>query len=195
MSHKKKEDKDDLYALKRKILKEKRILQNKIIGNDTVDGSTFQRFYGESTKTRRALKIELFGSKSKASKYNDDTSIEKFVEDILVEAGVKFVKQKAIRYINVDFFLPDTNIAIEACGDYWHANKNLYSKPKNEIQRKNIIKDEVSKKILFDSRINRLEIWEDDIKKRPELVKEKLLEIISRDHDAETVLSLSSYDW
>lgn len=181
MSHKKKEDKDDLYALKRKILKEKRILQNKIIGNDTVDGSTFQRFYGESTKTRRALKIELFGSKSKASKYNDDTSIEKFVEDILVEAGVKFVKQKAIRYINVDFFLPDANIALQINGCYWHACSKCYPNgPKNEIQRKNIEKDKVATEIILGKNHILVDIWAHEIEEDPETVKSRILELIEK---------------
>ena len=135
---KEKSEKFDLYGFKRKLLKEKRVLRNQIIGNDSVDGSTFQRFYGESTKTRRALKIEMFGSKSKASGTDGkDTSIEIFIEKILEESGIDFKKQKAIRYINVDFYIPSLNLAIEVCGDYWHVNKKLYPEPKNNIQRKN----------------------------------------------------------
>lgn len=193
----KSEEKFDLYGLKRKILKEKRVLRNQIIGNDTVDGSTFQRFYGESTKTRRALKIEMFGSKSKASGTDGkDTSIEIFVEKVLTEEGIVFKKQKAIRFINVDVFIPEKNLAIEVCGDYWHVNKNLYSQPKNEIQRKNLEKDRITKDLLMKEGVHRLEIWEMDIKKRPDIVRAKLIEAIrSIDPDSKETLSLSSYDW
>lgn len=178
MEKKSKENKNDLYSAKRKILKEKRVLRNKIIGNDTVDGSTFQRFYGESTKTRRALKIEMFGSKSKASKYGDDTSIEKFVENILIENKVEFKKQKAIRFINVDFFVPSKNLVIQVNGDYWHCNPKLYPEPKNNIQRKNIEKDRVATKIILDGGFNLLEIWESDIKEDPAAVEQKVLALI-----------------
>lgn len=190
----KKEKSFDLYANKRKIQKEVRKIKNQILGTDTVDGSTFQRFYGEATKTRRALKIEMFGSKSKASKYGDDTSIEKFVEEILIESGVEFKKQKAIRYINTDYYIPSLELAIEVCGDYWHANPKLYPKPKNNIQRKNIEKDRISKEIIRGEGISRLEIWEDDIKNKPELVKEKLLFILSKDKP-DCVTEISSHDW
>jgi G:T-mismatch repair DNA endonuclease (very short patch repair protein) len=191
-----KSEKFDLYAFKRQILKEKRVLRNEIIGNDTVDGSTFQRFYGESTKTRRALKIEMFGSKSKASGTDgQDTSIEVFIEQVLKEAGITFKKQKAIRYINVDFFVADKNLAIEVCGDYWHVNKNLYSEPKNDIQRKNLEKDRITKEILLGEGVHRLEIWESDIKNKPEVVKVKLLEIINTIDPKSEVKALSSYDW
>jgi G:T-mismatch repair DNA endonuclease (very short patch repair protein) len=175
MEKKQKENKNDLYSLKRKLLKEKRVLRNKVIGNDTVDGSTFQRFYGESTKTRRALKIEMFGSKSKASKYGDDTSIEKFVEDFLVSKNIEFKKQKAIRFINVDFFVPSKNLVIQVNGDYWHCNPKLYPTPKNNIQKKNIEKDKIATKIIMDAGLNLLEIWESDIKEDPLRVQERIL--------------------
>lgn len=185
--------KADLYAEKRKALKEIRKLKNIALGTDTVDGSTFQRFYGESTKTRRALKIEMFGSKSKSSKYGDDTSIEKFIEELLIKMNVEFKKQKAIRYINVDFYLPKQNLAIEVCGDFWHANEKIYLEPKNEIQRKNIEKDKISKNIILSQNISRLEIWEDDIKNRPKLVEEKLLEIVKKNDNV--VYDTSSHNW
>jgi G:T-mismatch repair DNA endonuclease (very short patch repair protein) len=198
MSEKSEKSKDfNLYEEKKKILKDKRVLRNKIIGNDTVDGSTFQRHYGELTKTRRALKIEFFGSKSKASGTDGkDTSIEVFVENLLTELGVDFKKQKAIRYINVDFFVKDRNLAIEVCGDYWHVNSRVYETPKNNIQKKNLEKDRLSKEVLKKAKVHRLEIWELDIKKSPEIVRQKLKEVLeSTDFESEELLDLSSHDW
>lgn len=175
-----KDKKFDLYAEKRKLLKEKRKIMNQVIGNDQVDGSTYQRLYSEATKTRRALKIELFGSKSKSSKYGDDTSIEKFVYDILDQENIKYVPQKAIRYINVDAYLPNHKMIIQVHGDYWHANKRLYPEPKNNIQRKNIEKDRIANEIAKSSGYHLVEIWEMDIKDKPLAVKEKLLRAIAR---------------
>lgn len=173
----KKKDQNDLYGLKRQILKQKRELRNSILGTDTVDGSSMQRFYGELTKTKRALKIELFGSKSKASATEgEETSIEKFVREILEEAKVNFKEQKAIRYVNVDFFCPDVKAVIQVHGCYWHACSKCYpAGPKNDIQRKNIEKDVVANQFIEEAGYKLVEIWHHEINEDPEAVKERIL--------------------
>jgi DNA mismatch endonuclease (patch repair protein) len=175
----KEKPKNDLAAIKRNILKEKRKLRAKILGVDEVDGNTMQRVYGELTKTRRALKVELFGSKTKASGTDgEDTSIEKFVEECLIEAGLNFKKQKAIRFINVDMFLPDHNIVIQVHGCYWHACSKCYpAGPKNNIQRKNIEKDKVANEIIEKAGYKLFEIWAHEIEENPEDVKRRISEI------------------
>lgn len=176
MSEEDKKEKFDLYALKRKINKEKRVLRNKILGTDTVDGSSMMRTYTEATKTRRALKVEFFNSKSKASKYGDDTSIETFVYDILDEIGVKYIKQKAIRIHNVDAYLPEFNTIIQIHGCYYHGCPTCYLVPKNNIQRKNIEKDRKANQTFEKEGHILVEIWEHEIKNEPEKVKERLVE-------------------
>jgi G:T-mismatch repair DNA endonuclease (very short patch repair protein) len=197
MPKKPKDEKPDLYSLKRKLNKQKREIRNKILGTDTVDGSSMQRFYSEATKTRRALKIEYFGSKSKASNYGDDTSIEKFIYDLLNEWNIEYKPQKAIRYINVDAMLPAYNTVLQINGDYWHCHPKLYPEPKNNIQRKNIEKDKVALDIIKKAGHHLIEIWEDDIKKRPELVSEKLFNLLAqiKNGEIQCILSASSIDW
>lgn len=177
----KKNDKDDLYAMKRKMLKEKRMLRNQILGTDTVDGTSMQRFYGESTKTRRALKIEFFGSKSKASATEgEETSIERFVREILEEANVSFKEQKAIRYVNVDFFLLEQKAVIQVHGCYWHACTKCYPDgPKNDIQRKNIEKDVVANQFIADAGYKLIEIWHHEINEDPDAVKERIIKEVT----------------
>jgi G:T-mismatch repair DNA endonuclease (very short patch repair protein) len=192
----KKEKPNDLYGLKRQILKKKREVRNKILGTDTVDGSSMQRFYSEATKTKRALKIEFFGSKSKASATEgEETSIEKFVREILEAAEIPFKEQKSIRFINVDFFLPEHSTVVQVHGDYWHCHPKLYPEPKNNIQRKNIEKDKVANEIIKGAEFHLIEVWEDDIKHRPELVKTKLLEVIDGTKQATALLFVCSSDW
>jgi DNA mismatch endonuclease (patch repair protein) len=174
-----KSEKNDLASIKRNILKEKRKLRAKILGVDEVDGNTMQRVYGEFTKTRRALKVEFFGSKTKASgTEGEDTSIEKFVEQVLIESGIKHVKQKAIRYINVDMFLPDHGVVIQVHGCYWHGCAKCYpAGPKNNIQRKNIEKDKVANDIVEKAGFRLFEIWAHEIQENPEDVKRRITEI------------------
>ena len=189
--------KDDLYAQKREMLKQARTVRNKILGTDEVDGTTMQRFYGEATKTKRALKIEFFGSKSKASATKgEETSIEKTVREWLEEANINFKEQKAVRYINVDFFLPEKNIIIQCHGTYWHCDPREYSVPKNNIQRKNIEKDIVANDIIKQQKYFLIDVWQKDLEERPTETRAKLLKIIENGPIAtEEVWSVSSIDW
>lgn len=165
--------------LKRKFQREKRDLRKQVLGiDDQIDGS-LQKVYGESTKTRRAIKVELFGSKSKASKYGEDTSLEIFVKNILDEAKIEYIPQKSLRYINVDYFVPSLKLVIQVHGDFWHINPKLYKEPTNDIQKRNLKKDKITNEIVSDFGYILLEIWENEIKKKPEKVKKELLKIIS----------------
>ena len=190
-----KEKKNDLYALKRRMLKKKRELRNKILGTDTVDGTSMQRFYSEATKTRRAFKIEHFGSKSKASAtQGKETSIEKKCKQLLDKIGVQYKEQKQIRYINVDFFLPEYNLAIECNGEYWHCDPVIYpAGPKNKIQVKNIEKDRISESIVIGKKINRLVLWEKDFNDLD--VLESKLRKFFETIDKEDVKSFDSNTW
>lgn len=134
-----------------------------------------QRVYDEATKTRRAIKIEAGLSKSKG----EETSIEKFVEDFLVELGIPFKKQKRIRYINVDFFIPSINLVVEIHGCYWHACPKCYpAGPKNDIQKKNILKNERMEEFVSEAKYDLFIVWDHDIKNNPEELKKNLKESI-----------------
>lgn len=191
-----KEEKFDLYGAKRKILKQKRVLRAEILKVDSVDGGTMQRFYGESTKTRRALKIQFFGSQSKSSKYGDETSIETKFEELLTRNNIAFIKQRAIRFINTDFFLPDYNLAVETNGGYWHSDPKLYPEPKNNIQRKNIEKDKISKEIILGQGIHRLIVWESELQNEETIsnLEKKFLKFLTTLTDKEAV-SEDSNNW
>ena len=178
---KEKEEIKDLYLLKRKMQRDKRDIRKKVLGIDEDHTDTsMQRIYGEATKTRRALKVELFGSKSKASATKgEETSIEAFVREALEEVGVKFIEQKAIRYINVDFFLPEHNVVIQVEGCYWHACPVCYPLgPKNMTQRKNVEKDKQTDEIIKEFGSKMFKIWGHELKENKQKVLSKLLEKI-----------------
>lgn len=174
---KKKGNVKDMYLLRRKIQREKRDLRKKALGieGDHTDTS-MQRMYGEATKTKRALKVELFGSKSKASATKgEETSIETFVREFLQKEEIKFVEQKALRFINVDFFLPDTKTVIQVHGCYWHCCPTCYPEgPKNTMQKKNIEKDKQADDIVAQFKYKQINIWEHEIKQSPGGVLERL---------------------
>lgn len=168
----------DLYKQKRELLKQKRELRKKIMGRDG-EKSSMQRVYGEKTKTVRAIKVEMFGSKSKASGTDgQETSIETFVKDCLVENGLKFVEQKAIRFVNVDFFLPEFNLVIQAEGCYFHVCPKCYPKgPKNQQQIRFLEKDKQSEEIVLGAGYKLLKIWHHEIIEDAERVKQIIRDI------------------
>jgi very-short-patch-repair endonuclease len=52
--------------------------------------------------------------------YRGETSIERKVAAALRALGIEFVREYRIGRYSIDFFVPASNIAIEADGDYWH---------------------------------------------------------------------------
>lgn len=162
---------------RREIQKYKRDLMRNAMGVGE-ESSTNQRIYGEATKTRRAVKTELFGNKSKMV----DTTIEVWVEDFLKEKQIKFVKQKAIRYLNYDFFLKDYNIIIECQGCYWHCCPICYpAGPKNNIQKINLTKNDAKRKVAAEAKKVLIEIWSHEIEKTPDVVKQRIESVLSYD--------------
>lgn len=191
MPKKSKENVRDLYLVRRKAQREKRALRKKALGiEDDHADSSMQRKNTIASKTKRAIKIELFQSKSKSSGTDGkETSIEAFVRNILEEEKIKFIEQKAISFVNVDFALSDKKIAIQVHGDYFHCNPRLYPEPKNSSQRKNLEKDKQATELIKKAGYVLIEIWELDIKKRPDAVRKGLLSAIEKGTDA------SSVDW
>lgn len=164
----------DLYKLKRELQKQKREIRKKALGIEDQDSAMMRR-YDEATKTRRAVKTELFGNRSKQI----DTSIELFVQDILDEQKIEFIPQKALRWCNYDFYLVKENIAIECEGTYWHCDPREYPKgPKNDIQRKNLEKNKMKQEICQSLNIPLMRVHELDIKKDPIKTKEQILKFI-----------------
>ena len=166
--------------IKREYQKLRRELKKQALGGTE---STHERIYSEATKTRRAVKTEIFGNKSKQA----DTSIEIWFEDFLKENNIKYIKQKAIRYLNYDFYLQDYNIACEICGCYWHGCPVCYpAGAKNEIMRKNIIKNEVKRQIAKEQNIQLIEVWGHEIEKSPNETKEKILKALNDSKNTST---------
>jgi DNA mismatch endonuclease (patch repair protein) len=113
-----------------------------------------------------------------------NTKPEGFVENILLQSGFNFEK-----YSNMigrpDFILKDRRVAIFTDGDFWHGYrigpKRLSAK--SEFWRKKIMANKARDRrvtaILRREGWTVVRIWEHDIKKRPDEVKAKVLELIS----------------
>lgn len=103
-------------------------------------------------------------AKAKRMAETSPTSIEIALYGALTELGITFERQHAIRWYVVDAFIPATNTIVEANGDYWHTNPEVYPDgPKDEIQRRRFAVDQ-RRRTYFANRGYRLvELWEKDI--------------------------------
>lgn len=88
-------------------------------------------------------------------------------QKILKDLGIIFKEQILIgEKFLVDVFIPDKNIIIQWDGDYWH----------NKAKRKllDLSQDSYMKKCGY----NVIRFWESEVKKNPDIVKQKIKEIV-----------------
>jgi G:T-mismatch repair DNA endonuclease (very short patch repair protein) len=97
-----------------------------------------------------------------ANKAKKDTKIEIIVKEVLDKLDINYKKNyRCGRYI-FDFYLKDHKLVIECQGDYWHGNLE-YFENLNEIQLKNIERDESKKKYIAENDLKSLFLWENEI--------------------------------
>lgn len=99
---------------------------------------------------------------------NPESSIETIVKNILDSENISYIQHSRdiISPKELDFYLPDYNIAIECNGMYWHSDQK-----KNEDYHSNKLN------ICNDKGIQMLTFWEYDIIHYPEKVKHIILSL------------------
>ena len=113
-----------------------------------------------------------------ANKRKKNTSIELIVKRALEDLTINFMQQYRYSRFVFDFYLPDFKFVIECQGDYWHANPNKFQSL-NEVQRKNRERDAIKIEFLENAKIGYLFLWESEIHKDFEILKERIRHEIS----------------
>ncbi|MFW5847628.1 MAG: hypothetical protein ACOCVF_01735 [bacterium] len=114
-----------------------------------------------------------------------NTEISKLIKEILIEFNINFLEndRTIIKPLELDFYLPDYNFAIEVNGLYWHSEKykdNNYHLNKTEecnkksIQLLHIFEDEIFHKLHIVKSIikNKLSLNKNKIYARKTIIKE-----------------------
>jgi very-short-patch-repair endonuclease len=97
---------------------------------------------------------------------------ELFIKTILEENNINFIQntRKIIKPLELDFYLPDHNIALEVNGNYYHSeisgerDKNYHINKTNKCNDKNI---------------HLVHIFDDEINQKPEIVKSFILNLLN----------------
>ena len=93
------------------------------------------------------------------------TNIEKKIENWLLENGYNFEFQSLVNGFVADFACPKEKIVIECQGDFFHCNPEIgkYATPKYAVQKRNIYRDSIKKKVYAENGWRLIELWESDI--------------------------------
>ena len=97
----------------------------------------FEKFMEKNSIYSAAKKLNV--DRSTIQKYIEKYEIINFIqqsyleiemEEFLKENNINFIQntRKIITPYELDFYLPDHNLAIEMNGDYWHSNKVIYKR-------------------------------------------------------------------
>lgn len=101
-----------------------------------------------------------------------DTSIELAIEAKLKELNIPFLKQFSLHGISrVDFYLPESNIAIQCDGCFWHNCKIHYPK----YHQAQFEKDRKKDLLLTEKGVKIYRFWEHEIKQSAEDCVKKVL--------------------
>lgn len=149
-----------------------------------LDISTFSSIYNISFKQIFSFIEKDFLDVQLKESYNNrkntkETFPEKFVRSYLEKESILFKKEYYLnnngkRYY-YDYCLEDKKI-IEVHGDYWHVNPKVYTSEAilSKTQKENLLNDINKEKFLKELGYDLLIIWEEEIYKRPNEVKEKI---------------------
>ena len=108
------------------------------------------------------------------------TSIEKTVENFLIESDIKYKYSFILNRRQFDFILLNSKCVVECDGDYWHANPAIYERLGREPSEKQKMKrldDKIKNKIAEDNGYKILRFWEHDINNNFEYVKNAILNV------------------
>jgi very-short-patch-repair endonuclease len=97
------------------------------------------------------------------------------MNQILTELQVEFEPQKVVGSKIYDFYVPQANLLIEVDGDYFHANPDVYTEENlNSMQKRNVKNDDFKDTLANGRGYNLTRVWESDLAKKYEEVKENI---------------------
>lgn len=117
-------------------------------------------FYNRANRNRNGIICPI------CNPINSFSSLELSFEDFLKEYEINYIKndRNLIKPYELDFYLPEFNLAIELNGIYWHSEL---------FKTKNYHLDKLEK--CLENNIELIQIWEDDFYNKENIIKSMLL--------------------
>jgi len=141
------------------------------------------KFVKKISKNKNRKKSIRDFSVSKVTKNKKNIGTSKFEKDlgdfIEKEFKIKLISQHKIGYKYYDFIIEGTKLLIEADGDYFHGNPEVFKSIElNEMQLTAKNNDLYKNALASSKGYKLLRIWENDFNNNKELVKKKVREFL-----------------
>lgn len=99
-----------------------------------------------------------------------NTAPQEMVNAMLSSMNIEYENEHVIDGYAIDNYLPDTGLAIEVMGDFWHCSAAKYQNISYGIQRKNVARDRIKRHTIQEETGHHvLYLWEDDVVNHPDL--------------------------
>lgn len=128
-------------------------------------------------KLLNRIKNKTFSISSKLEEY--------FINEFIIPLNVEYERQYYLKDIHqyCDIYIPSHNLVIECDGSFWHSDKRLFPNgPKYSYQKKKVELDEIKNDYLLSNGYKLLRIWEIDILKNKDFVRNEISKIINKDN-------------
>ena len=123
----------------------------------------------QSKETKRKINEKMLVYLQNHHGFYKNTKLELKMKEILNDLNIPFKHQFRLGNHLYDFYILNTNILIEADGNYWHSNPKIYSKL-NKTQQKQRQRDIRNEALAKENGFVVLRFWESDILNNTEKV-------------------------
>lgn len=128
---------------------------------------SYEDVYGVVRAAAYKAKLRAASPARLAKFHRAATEPEKRVAAILETLRVEYLPQHAMGFYTVDFFVPSSNLVVQADGDYWHANPATYPTPSRTQQKQRRL-DHSCDSYLSRRGFTVVRLWESDLRDRYE---------------------------
>lgn len=126
-------------------------------------GRTYEETYGEEKADEYRRRLREASPKRLAKFHRKTTWIELAVRQLLIELGVESDEQVGMGFHTVDFYIPYHSLVIQADGDYWHGNPEVFQAlTKRQLTQKRM--DHSCDTYLRNQGVTVLRLWESELR-------------------------------
>ena len=131
-----------------------------------------------NTEEAKVFYRDLMSRRIREGEFGLSSQLEKdFIENFIKPLGLEYTTQYYLKDIHqyCDVYIPSLNAVVECDGSFWHCDERLFPDgPKYDYQKRKILLDEKKNNYCKEHGIKCIRIWEYDILKHPEEVRERL---------------------
>ena len=147
-------------------------------------GATYEETYGPVKAAEYREKLRAASPARMAKFTRRVTWPEKKVRQLLESTQVGFIPEAPLGHYTVDFLVPGAQVVIQADGDFWHGNPDVYKDEElSTTQRKQRRLDASCDSFLRNRGYCVVRFWEKDLKTKPHECRRRLIDALEQQNE------------